>query len=172
MGPAPIYRKLFPSDLPAYRDFRLHAFRNSPGAFSESLEDEEEESPAFFLGCMGGTAEHFSFGCFLEGRLVGIATFQRDGRSKARHKSMVRTMYVDPAVRGRGIGKGLLQKILEAARALQGLEQVHLWVLQPEQSLARRLYLRSGFQPQGPVVKKDLFVEGGYVDAEYLVLSL
>jgi hypothetical protein len=47
-----------------------------------------------------------------------------------------------------------------------------LWVLNPEESPAKKLYSRSGFLSQGATVRNDLKIDGVYVDAEYMTLSI
>jgi GNAT superfamily N-acetyltransferase len=165
-------RKLERSDCEAYRALRLQALQESSRSFSDSYEDELQKPPDYFRGLMGEGPEHFTVGCFSSADLVAIATYKRDQRRKARHKSFIHTMYVAPEFRGQKIGRNLLGTLIQEARALPGVEQIHLWVLSPETSPARKLYLSAGFRPQGAVVKDDLLIEGRYVDAEYLTLVL
>ena len=146
-----------------------------PLAFSESYEDERlrpESDFAAELDVRGEPAEWFVLGAFAEGNeLVGFVKFRRDQRSKARHKAMLHAMYVAPEYRKHGVGKQLVMEVLERARQLPGLEQLHLWVLHAEGSAAG-FYQKLGFEQQGPLVRKDLKIDGRYVDAEYLVLYL
>lgn len=122
---------------------------------------------------MGTDSDHFTLGAFINGQqLVGIATFKRDKRHKARHKSYIHTMYVAPEMRGKKIAMRMLESLVESAQAMMSLEQIHLWVLNPETATAKKLYLKAGFVTQGTVVKKDLKINGNYVDAEYMTLSL
>jgi ribosomal protein S18 acetylase RimI-like enzyme len=122
---------------------------------------------------MGIDDEHFTMGCFTSGnQLVGIATFRRDKRQKARHKSFIQTMYVAPLFRGKRIARSLLDELIKTSQNMPGLEQIHLWVLNPETSSARDLYLKAGFLAQGPCVKRDLIIDGKYVDAEYMTLEI
>ncbi len=172
MAPPPTIRKLIQTDSEAYRSLRLEAFQVSAESFSESFEDENDMPLEYFQVLMGFAEEHFTLGAFVNGRLVGAATFKRDRRSKARHKSSLHTMYVSPSQRGRGIAQALLKEILIEAQSMRGLEQIHLWVLNPEESAAKRIYARAGFQTQGAAVKKDLIIGGKYVDAEYLSSTL
>lgn len=166
-------RRLEVTDTPTYREFRLFALQESPHAFSESHEDERELPPEYFTATMGTEPEHFTVGIFApDARLIAVATFKRDKRLKAKHKSSVHTMYVHPDFRGRKMGSVLLAEIVESAQELPGLEQIHLWVLNPETSAARRLYLKAGFVAQGPLVKNDLNINGKYVDAEYMTLKI
>ena len=166
-------RKLIKSDCGAYKDLRLLAFQESSSSFSESFEDEHLQALDFFQAHMGDDVEHFSVGCFMgTSQLVAVATLKRDKRQKARHKSYIHTMYVAPEFRGKGIAEGILNSLIQSARSMFALEQIHLWVLNPETSPAKKLYLKAGFVSQGAVVRNDLKIKGKYVDAEYMTLSI
>src|SRR4051794_26984459 len=102
-------RKLETTDAQSYKELRLRAFQESPRAFSSSVDDESDKPIEFFLEAMGHDPEHFTLGAFTAvSRLVAFATFRRDQRSKARHKSYLSTMYVAPEARGQGVGRALL----------------------------------------------------------------
>ena len=166
-------RKLVESDCEAYRVVRLNAFQESSSSFSESYEDECQKPFEFFHALVGESPEHFTLGSFSSSNeLVGFATFKRDQRRKARHKGFIHTMYVAPKHRGQKIAEDILRNITEIALTMAGLEQIHLWVLNPETSLARKLYLKTGFKSQGPMVRNDLIIDGIYIDAEYMTLAL
>lgn len=165
-------RPLGDADVDSYRTLRLRALREEPRAFSDDFDDERGADRAYFRAAMGDAPTHVTVGAFdARATLVGTATFRRDPRRKARHKATVHTMYVAPEARRAGLGTRLLAVVIGHGRAL-GVAQLHLWVLDPASSAARRLYLRVGFAPQGTVVRDDLLVAGRYVDAEYLTLAL
>jgi ribosomal protein S18 acetylase RimI-like enzyme len=168
-------RLLIEQDAAAYRDLRLVSYRDAPLSFSESYEDEvlrDESDFATELKLVGGPIEWFVLGAFSEsGNLVGFVKFRRDQRQKARHKSMIHAMYVDLNCRYQGIGKKLITDLLNIAKQINGLEQIHLWVLHADSS-ASGFYKKCGFESQGTVVKNDLKIEGIYVDAEYMVMYL
>ena len=69
------------------------------------------------------------------------------------------------------MGSRLLRFVIDEARGL-GVERIHLWVLDPARSAARRLYHGFGFAPQGALVLGDLLIRGRYIDAEYMTLAL
>ncbi len=148
-----LIRALSETDASAYRTLRARAFVEDSASFSESAEDEAHLPIAHFQSLIGSGDEHVTFGSFDEGRLNGFATFKRDKRSKARHKGFLHTMYVEREFRGNGIASRLLAMLVDHARSLQGLEQLHLWVLNPETSAARKLYERAGFVAQGMIVR-------------------
>lgn len=157
----------------AYQALRLYSFKEAPYAFSESYEDEQLRSLESFeqeLHIDGEPLNKFALGAFnAQQNLIGFARFRRDQRSKAQHKSMVFGMYVHPEYRKLGVGKALLLHLIEHAKSLDGLEQIHLWALKSTYSDASKFYAKLGFRTQG-TVEKDLLINGNYVDAEYLVL--
>ena len=168
-------RVLTPNDAAAYKQLRLLSLQESPLAFSESLEDEaqkEMETIALELTAIGQPPASFVLGAFShENELWGFVTFKRDQRSKALHKSMIHALYVTPAQREKKIGAALINTIISYARQLNGLEQIHLWVLYADSS-ATDFYKKMGFISQGTLVKNDLKIGDIYVDAAYMVLYL
>ncbi len=169
-------RFLDENDTESYRDVRLKSYKNDPFAFSESYEDEKERTRLDFtseLEVVGSPPEWFVLGAFLEKELVGFVKFRRDQRSKGRHKSMIHAMYVDPDHRGLNIGKKLIDELITITKKLDGLEQIHLWVLHSNQSIsASDFYKKCGFISQGPLVLKDLKIGDQYINAEYMVMYL
>ena len=169
------YRILSKDDLNQYKTFKLLSLKESPFAFSESYEDELMRDSEMFgkeLIVEGNPPETFVLGAFSENNeLVGIVRFMRDQRSKARHKSIIKTMYVHPEYRSNNIGKALILNLLERIEGIAGLEQIHLWVLHSKTN-ASKFYANCGFETQGTIVKKDLKVNNEYVDAEYMVKYL
>lgn len=164
-------------DAVTYQQLRLKSYQNDPFAFSESYEDEKTRPLSDFekeVSVIGNPPEWFVLGAFLDDKeLAGFVKFRRDVRSKARHKSMIHAMYVDPDYRSFGVGKRLIEELLQQVRELQGLEQIHLWVLHSSKSTsASGFYSRCGFESQGTRVIKDLKVDDTYVDAEYMVMYL
>jgi RimJ/RimL family protein N-acetyltransferase len=78
-------------------------------------------------------------------------------------------MYVTPAHRGRGIGSRLLEAVLDRARSLPGVSQVHLCVGSTSVE-ARHLYERSGFRAWGTDVEA-LRHRGEAADTIYMTLA-
>ncbi len=159
----------------AYKQLRLRSFTDAPFAFSESYEDEKDKTDSEYAGELmpsGNPYEKFTLGAFSHtNELVGFISFKRDHRTKARHKSMIHAMFVQPHYRNQGIGSLLLRKTIILAQQIAGLEQIHLWVLHALSSAAA-FYLKAGFESQGTIVKNDLKIGDIYIDAEYMVLYL
>ena len=109
-------------------------------------------------------------GAVQEGRLMGTAGFYREKNLKTRHKGRIWGVYVTPASRGAGVGKGMLQKVLERVAKMEGLEQVLLSVA-ATQTAAYRLYCALGFEMFG-CEPRALRIGERFIDEQYLVLRL
>lgn len=111
----------------------------------------------------------FVVGAFMGGALCGTAGLRRlDG--KERHKAQVWGVYVTERARGRGVGKALLEALIERAKTYPDLEQLSLSVA-TEQAAARGLYASFGFNVWG-LERRALKLPDRYVDEEYRVMWL
>ncbi len=169
-------RLLHDKDADSFRTLRLKSYQDDPYAFSESFEDEQLRPLEDFeeeIRIVGEPPEWFVLGAFTDSEdLVGFVKFRRDTRSKGRHKSMIHAMYVDPDYRKYGIGRQLVESVIDRAKEMN-LEQIHLWVLHSEHSTsAAKFYKKCGFEGQGPMVMRDLKIGERYIDAEYMVMYL
>lgn len=120
-----VIRTLDPSECAAFWAIRLTALQESPDAFGSTYEEEVALSPEAKHARCQWTPENFVVGAFdSDGRLVGIAGFRREDRTKNRHKGSVYGMYVEPEFRGKGVGRALLTEALRLIRQLPGVERV------------------------------------------------
>jgi RimJ/RimL family protein N-acetyltransferase len=87
-------------------------------------------------------------GAFRAGMLLGIVGLQGRYRPKERHNATVVGMYVVPEVSGQGVGRSLMQALLQEAALIPGLEQLDLTVTEGNDA-ARTLYARCGFVEWG-----------------------
>ena len=168
------FRKLTLKDTDNYRALRLLSYQESPYAFSESYEDEcQKSNQDFEKEIIQETypEEYFILGCFDEINLVGFVKFSRDQRTKGWHKAMIYAMYVHPDFRKKGMGEDLVNRIIIIAKQMQGLEQIHLWVLHYKDISAANFYKKLGFKSMSRVID-DLKIGAEYFDAEYMVLYL
>ena len=76
--------------------------------------------------------------------LVGIAGFEIQQGQKRAHKGELWGMYVRPDARGTGIGRRLVEAVLDLAR-----QRVELIQLAKDNEQARRLYASLGFLEYG-----------------------
>ncbi|MGH8864445.1 MAG: GNAT family N-acetyltransferase [Burkholderiales bacterium] len=120
-------------------------FREYVASPSVSLDFQDYEIE--FANLPGKYAE--PEGCLLlawkDGTVVGCAAFRRVDERICEMKRV----YVRPAARGTNLGRRLVERVLQEARAA-GYVRICLDVL-PEFIAAQRLYESLGFQPAPPV---------------------
>jgi ribosomal protein S18 acetylase RimI-like enzyme len=164
-------RILTAEDADQWWRLRLEALESDPEAFSSSIDEHHRLSLQDVRDRLGsGPQDSFVVGALQDGRLAGMAGFYRETGPKTRHKGRIWGVYVTPEKRQGGIGRRLLQRLLERARAMDGLDQIHLSVTTP-QAAAARLYRSMGFEPFG-VEPRALKIGGRYIDEEYMLLQL
>ena len=170
-----LIRRLVAADAQIYWETRNRGLAEFPDAFTTTLAEGAATPPeklALRFGNDGDSGSgHFVLGAFAEdGILAAQVGFEREARSKSRHKGTLIGMYVVPEFRCRGLGKQLVAALIAEARALAGLEQINLTVTHSN-AKARALYLKAGFVSFG-VEKNALKVDGTYYDKEYMTLTL
>ena len=163
-------RFLNTDDAGEWLRLRLEALRHDPEAFSASLEEYESLSVEEVKRRLWSSADAFVVGATDEGRLIGMAGFYREPGSKSRHKGRVWGVYVSPAARGKGVGRGLMEKLLERGAKVKGVEQILISVTST-QTAAIRLYRSLGFEPFGHE-PRALKVGGEFIDEEYMAMWL
>ena len=170
----PTIRILDAADAGAFQTLRLRGLRESPAAFGSTFEEEvgrSIEQVAERLTEIQSVPRRATFGAFDEnGSLLGVAACVQQGGIKLRHKASVFAMYVAPEARGRGVGRALVARLIEHARAWEGVDRLTLTVTDT-QVAARRLYLAAGFQLFGSE-PDGLRQDGNPTTMEYMTLSL
>ncbi len=131
------------------REVRLRALQESPGAFSSTFEESRHRPRAEWEDMAGNGA--------IGRRRVMFVAEPADGRSpflglaggfapESRPGSVeLISMWVDPTNRGGGIGAGLVDAVVDWARAGDA-RHVELWVVEGNEP-AIALYRRCGFVP-------------------------
>ena len=94
----------------------------------------------------------------------------REPRRKNAHKADIVAMYVAPESGRRGLGRQLLQAVIDHARSVAGLEQLVLSVTRTNNAAAE-LYRTTGFVTFG-VEPRAIKVAGTYFDKERMILVL
>jgi RimJ/RimL family protein N-acetyltransferase len=145
-------RPLVATDFAAYRAVRLRGLAEHPEAFSSSFEEEATpEGDARIARRLEPSAQaphDGMLGAFDGAALVGTIGMTVDMRAKLRHRGLVVGMYVVPERAGEGIGRALLDALVERARAIPGLTGLSLTVTDGN-AAAVRLYERAGFAVAG-----------------------
>lgn len=159
------------ADVPRYWALRLEALKTNPEAFGSDYETDQhipleqvrERVRAFH-------AENFVVAAEIEGQLVAMVGFLRNHRIKTKHKGFIWGVYTSPAVRGKGIGRQLIEETIYRARQMEGLLAIHLTVV-ASNTKARALYESLGFKAYG-LEKRALYVNGTYYDEILMELDV
>jgi len=154
-------RTLTRDDVVAFRAVRLEALLDSPTAFGSS-HHEEAHQPLDWFARRLDSDDGMMLGAFEANALIGIVGVVRETAAKERHRAVIRSMFVTPAARGRGVAAALLRDALAAADALPGVWQVILTVTAGN-AAAMRLYRAHGFTPYG-LLPSSLYVGERYYD--------
>ncbi len=166
-------RILTEADGEAFWTIRLRALRDDPESFGSSYEEILERGIAGATQSLrkrDTSPDDATFGAFEGGTLVGIAGFRREEEVKKRHKGVIWGMYVPREMRGKGIGKALLQAAIAYAKTLPQLEQINLSVVLTSRE-ARQLFISLGFETYG-LERHALKLHDRYFDHELMTLHL
>jgi RimJ/RimL family protein N-acetyltransferase len=165
-------RELAEADLAAYKALRDHALAHHEEAFTSDAPTEAlrtAQSYASRLG-RGDDGESFTLGAFRGDRLVGAISCERDPRTKVRHVGHIVGTMVQADEQGRGVGKALLDALIERASADDELQQLTLTVTAGN-AAAERLYARAGFVLFG-TLPRAIRVGGRFYDKHHMMLNL
>ena len=154
------------------REVRLAALANAPGAFLETLDEVAADSEDVWdarAASSTGEGDALIMLALHEGRPVGMAGVAREFGQRRRHRATLWGVWLDPAQRGRGVGRQLVTTALDWARA-RDVRAVYLEVVENEDP-SWSLYGRLGF------VRREVDPFGAHVDGhdvalEHLVLVL
>jgi ribosomal protein S18 acetylase RimI-like enzyme len=149
--------RLGPADAERYVRLRLRMLTLAPWAFGATPEDDEALDVAR-VAEMLAQEHHATFGLEapprpgpqaereLTGRpgLVASASITRATSPKFSHRARVWGVFVEPAHRGRGLGRALMQAAVTHARSWQRVEFLDLSV-SADSPEAQRLYESFGF---------------------------
>jgi ribosomal protein S18 acetylase RimI-like enzyme len=162
-------RELGHADVAAFRDLRAKALEDHPEWFGEPHEVFVRR-PIEDVARSMSSDRTFTFGAFDGRRLVGIARCSRGAGARDAHKGHVTSVYVDPAARGRGVGRALMAELIKASTRWPEVEELRLAVV-IENRAARQLYLTLGFTVWG-VEPRAMKIGEKYVDEEHMFLLL
>ncbi|HRE57908.1 MAG TPA: GNAT family N-acetyltransferase [Candidatus Kapabacteria bacterium] len=165
-----IIRKVRIDEAAQFRDLRLASLQEMPDAFASSYEEEEHWTAEFYAERQRSQPDNFIIGAFDNTTLVGMVGFFRERFRKTRHVGIIWGMYVRPEYRRQNIGEKMLHYLLDEARTVQGIEQVHLGVVSTIYP-AKSLYEKCGFQLFGEE-KNAMKDQGKYFSVFHYALFL
>jgi ribosomal protein S18 acetylase RimI-like enzyme len=152
-------RRLAAADAVLFRDVRLEALQLAPDAFASTFEAESAKPLSWFVERLGA---------FRAERLVGVASLIILQSAKMAHKGLLVGMYVRPEARRSGIGRRLVEAIVETARGR--VEVIQLTAVVGNEA-ARRLYAGLGFE-EYEREKKALKWGNRYFDEVLMAMEL
>ncbi|HZV94241.1 MAG TPA: GNAT family N-acetyltransferase [Caldimonas sp.] len=145
-------RPLVAADLRDYKQLRDEMLLAHPEAFTSDAAEEKSKEPADYLYRLGldrrGAGGHFLLGAWRGERLIGAIGCERELRAKVRHIGHVVGLMVRRDLRGRGVGRELLDACIGEARRTEGIELLVLTVTSGNEA-AVRLYQGCGFIAYG-----------------------
>ncbi|MDZ8032414.1 GNAT family N-acetyltransferase [Nostoc sp. DedSLP04] len=163
-----IVKQLTKHDAEDYRQIRLEALNKNPDFFGTTYQEEVIKTIEQFWDRIPVDSNNFILGCFEDKNLIGIVTFNQESRIKLWHKAYIISMYVQQQYRGKGVGKLLLNELIERAKAINEVEILLLDIVK-NNVLAKALYLSLGFQIYG-IEKRAYKYNNQYFDLEFMCL--
>jgi len=166
-------RPLGAADLHAYKALRDAMLAAYPDAFTSDAAAEAFKPASSYASRFGLERPedgHFTLGAWLGERFVGAITCDREQRSKVRHIGHLVGMMVDAQAQGRGVGRALLDALIDTARRCDGLEMLTLTVTSSNRA-AVALYRQAGFERFG-TQRRAIKVAGRYHDKDHMLLIL
>ena len=134
-----------PEKWAEYKKIRLEALQNDPHAFGASYDQETELPDEAWQWRLEMSRQENSPSIFfaaedIQGDFVGmVGAFQIEG-----NRWEMASMYVDPIARGKGIGKKLVDALLQSVEARSDISSLELMV-NTKQDDAVKLYQATGF---------------------------
>ncbi|MBD7938515.1 MULTISPECIES: GNAT family N-acetyltransferase [Cytobacillus] len=153
----------------SFKQIRLIGLKQHPESFASSFEEEAEQSIQDIEKKLL-SSQAITYGAFHEGRLGGIITLLFESKLKMHHKAYIVGLFVQEEFRGLGMAKQLMNTVIDNARVVETVEQLHLTVMADNQP-ALKLYKKLGFRSYAHE-PRALKVAGHYYDEIHMVLPL
>lgn len=141
-------RRLTPADWLAFRDIRLEMLRDEPGAFASPYEDWVAKPEAMIREWMTRIQ---TYGVVEGTEVVACAALSRSTQKATAHRAELVAVYTRPKYRGKGLMRGLLDRIASDARKANILQlelQVAAWNADAIASYDRIGFRRTGLLPR------------------------
>lgn len=142
-------------------DIRLLGLQEYPEAFGTSAEEWSKTSKENVQATLN---DFLILGAF-ENELIGTIGFKREQRVQVNHKGTIWGFYVNNQFQNKGIGKLLLERMLEELKHYQNLEYVRCIITETNKS-AISVFESSGFKRYG-LESKGLKIKNTYFDQLY-----
>lgn len=141
-------RTLDEADAAAYRSIRRRALVEHPEAYAATVDELDRRTLEEIAASLAPQPElRCMFGAFVDGELACLASFFRSDNEKLQHRASLYQMYTAPEYRRMGLGRQLVQAVIDHASRQDGLEELILAVTIGNMA-AEHLYLKAGFRPK------------------------
>lgn len=169
---APSIFRLHAGHAAEYRRLMLRAYAEHPRAFTTSPGERQHQPLAWWASRLStdDDAPEVMFGALQDGLLLGAAGLSFEKREKARHKATLFGMVVATPAHGQGLGRRLVQAVLDHARGRPALRLVQLTVTDGNEA-AESLYRACGFERWG-VEPLAVRIGEGFADKVHLWCDL
>jgi RimJ/RimL family protein N-acetyltransferase len=138
-------RALAVSEWGVFRDFRLMALKDAPGAFATSYAQAAQRTPETWQSLVRGPTNQI-FGLFDDEHLVGITGAFAWPDDRSGETATLVMSYIAPAYRGRGLSRLLYAAALDWTRAHPCFGRV-IVAMRASNAASRRACERHGFKP-------------------------
>jgi len=131
-----------------YKNLRLKALQSEPQAFSSNYSREVKYPNDKWkqrLEESGKGRTWLLFAIDAKMTLVGMIGGYRDDEDVQNNSAQIWGVYVDKEMRGKGIGKELMNSILEVLRSVPNIKKIIIEV-NADQKIAKKLYEGVGFK--------------------------
>lgn len=158
-------RRLLPEDTAHFRDVRLRALQEFPDNYASSYEEEVAQPESFHREVI---TVHYVLGAFDAEALVGTVIMRRYSFRHFHHKATLSAVYVEPARQGEGLGKRLLNTVIDHARTQ--VEQIIIAV-GANNPAGVKFYESLGFVAYG-LEPRAMLRRGQYFDDLWMIKTL
>ncbi len=159
-----VLRQLLAKDAIAYRKLRMEGLERSSACFRVAPSDEIDISLAVLANRL---TLSFTVGALVNNVLSGVGSLTPVFGRKLSHKALLSCMYVQKDVSGRGIGKAIVEALIDYARTR--FDSVQLTAA-ANNSRGIRLYERCGFESYA-IEPRSIREESKYFDEVYMRIS-
>ena len=156
--------ELDPSDWERYKALRLYSLEESPLAFGRTLAEGQARSDAEWKEKLVRARQKETWLYFAEedGELIGMIGACRQGPEKFQHSIKIVGMYVLPEVRGKGVGKMLIEHLMREVAQDPVVRKIKL-IAVTTQTAAIEMYRSEGFREIG-IQRAEMHHAGTYYD--------
>lgn len=148
--------KIEPEKWEEYKELRLASLRNDKCAFLASFEEKVKASDDEWKKRLEESEteeEGFILFARYQGKLVGLLGAYFPKHEKQNHIAELYGFYVDPSLRGKGIGKRLMEEVLAKLEKRKDIVKVKIGVNEIQEK-AIEIYKKFGFKEVGRLEKE------------------